>query len=341
LDAVRNPRGVQFSKSQKSGLRPTLSGMKMINENGIGWLTGQLGQETGTTNVDVDTTTGMVTATCETDLDLNAWGYYMASVGCVVTDGGGNTIVSGGNTDIDGELGYAQIVVSFQGIPGTAYLATGSHNAGPIVGTIIYDRGMPQQRYWDEYNFEYFVQNSQPDLWSPYSWFGPGPAIPVRPTVIHIGKTRDARVYPIDMVLLVTHAWNDFPPGCDVAFTSVIGSSMSYTKDQFFSSLIGTTFYQYPQGAPNMPAHGGSEDARTQPPNAILLFPNFYGFPGAYTTETFKEFVVTHEGIHHYTGWSDSTVFANFYNAGLRNPTLQTNDITLWLTAGCPNPWLY
>jgi hypothetical protein len=60
----------------------------------------------------------MVTATCETDLDSAAWGYYIASVGCVVTDGGGNTIVSGGNTDIDGELGYAQIVVSFQGIPG-------------------------------------------------------------------------------------------------------------------------------------------------------------------------------------------------------------------------------
>ena len=146
-------------------------------------------------------------------------------------------------------------------------------------------------------------------------------------------------------MLLTQHALQDFATTCDSAFSKVIGSG--YTKAAFFQSLLNTTISQYPFGAPNMPTDDGpvlnlpfADTQTTLPGRPIRLFPNFYGAPGHYTSDLFREAVVTHEGIHHFTGWLDATVFTNFYSSGLRNPDGTTNDITLWIQAKCPNPWI-
>ncbi len=59
----------------------------------------------------------------------------------------------------------------------------------------------------------------------------------------------------------------------------------------------------------------------------IRLFPNFYG-----TNTSYQAFVLIHEGIHHFTRWTDTQV-AN--NLGIPTPNYGTADITTWIQGGC------
>jgi hypothetical protein len=92
-------------------------------------------QATGSTTLDIDGVSGMVVATCETDLDATAQAYYHAVVECKVKDGDGKEIVSGQFTDKNGTQGYAQVVLTFMGAPGTNYTATASHYLEVILQT--------------------------------------------------------------------------------------------------------------------------------------------------------------------------------------------------------------
>jgi hypothetical protein len=62
------------------------------------------------------------------------------------------------------------------------------------------------------------------------------------------------------------------------------------------------------------------------------LFPNFYG-----NSQPYRAFTLIHEGIHHFTGWDDPTVFSRFRLYGLKLPGsgYGTGGITDWLQGGC------
>ncbi|MEI9977951.1 MAG: hypothetical protein WDN23_02960 [Edaphobacter sp.] len=299
----------------------------------------------GSTTIDIDGSTGIVTVTCETDLDDDAQGYYYALVDCVVRDSNGNQIASGASEDQYGVQGYAQVVLTFNGTPGTTYTAIGTHGGVATLSDYA-ELPPPQHSYYeydDEFNFESFAENPQTYI-DDWNWIGPGPEILTRQNTLKPGSTTATgiRYYtPDELSNLIFSAQSLFPARCDADFAAVIGSS--YTNINFFESLLATSFIQYPPGAPNIPAHG-SADAATlinQPGRPIELFPNFYptaaGFPAG-----FQEFILIHEGLHHYTGWLDfpspgSLDFeTQFFSSGYRNTTNTTNDFTVWLTSGCP-----
>lgn len=94
-----------------------------------------LAQSTGSTILDINAVSGMVVATCETDLDAPAQAFYHAIVECKVKDSNGKEIISGQSTDKNGTQGYAQVVLTFMGIPGTTYTATASHALEVILQT--------------------------------------------------------------------------------------------------------------------------------------------------------------------------------------------------------------
>ena len=311
----------------------------------------QAQEVTGSSSISVDASTNLVTATCETDLDGTAQDYYEAVVHCDVFDGYGNAVAQGYNHDNYGNLGYAIAVVTFTGTPGTTYIAQATHSAIATLGDYaIPPPGKPAPfEFLDEYYFGFYEsqQYTYPDS---HPWYGPGPPVMRRRSAIVVGGTKATRVFPIDTALLTQHASQDFAATCDTAFRNVIGSAFTYTKTAFFESLLNTTFFQYPFGTPNIPTDTyGSElnlpiaDTLTEVAGRpIRLFPNFYGGPPVqYTGEPFRKAVVTHEGIHHYTGWGDSTVFTMFYNSGLRNYLggNNTEDISVWINRGCPNPY--
>lgn len=64
----------------------------------------------GSTTIQIDPTTNIVTASCETDLNGGAdTGYYAARVSCVVRDASGNLLASGVYNDDGDILGYAEV----------------------------------------------------------------------------------------------------------------------------------------------------------------------------------------------------------------------------------------
>lgn len=218
---------------------------------------------TGSTTVDV--TGGVVTATCETDLDLDAQAYYEAIVGCSVTDGYGNLVASAHYIDQNGIQGYAQAIVTFVGVPGTAYIATGAHEAE----TTIRDYALPpppappSYSYLDYYNYGYYQESPYQVYPSLFNFYGPGPEMQRRSSNIGIGGTTGTAVYPVDTAALINKAQSAFSSACNTAFTNVIGPT--YTKAQFFQSLLTTTFHQYPAGTPNIPPGHLGVDAFTDP----------------------------------------------------------------------------
>src|SRR5271170_7358062 len=82
----------------------------------------------GTATIDIDQDSGTVTATCETDLDGALDGNYNAWVTCSVTDQNGNQVANGSDAD-DGTNGYAEVVLTFAGTPGSTYTVTGINHA--------------------------------------------------------------------------------------------------------------------------------------------------------------------------------------------------------------------
>ncbi len=107
----------------------------------------------GSTTVDIDPDTGMVTVTCETDVDEYSQGYYQPMVACVLTDGNGNSLQAGQETDWDGETS-AIVVLQIQGIPGTTYVGTGRHLALLIVPVDDPEDDPCRTCLLDEYNFQ-------------------------------------------------------------------------------------------------------------------------------------------------------------------------------------------
>jgi RHS repeat-associated protein len=135
---------------------------------------------------------------------------------------------------------------------------------------------------------------------------------------------------PIDTGAMINAARDGLSKNCDSAFRNKIHN---YTKSGFFSSLASATIGQYPAGTANMPPHklGADATTATTPGRPISLWPNFYGNPYQY-----QMFTLVHEGIHHFTGWSDDQVFQKFYSSGLRQTNFGTGDITNWIQKGCP-----
>jgi len=149
---------------------------------------------TGSTTIDFDPNTGYVTATCETDLDADAQNWYEAVVDCSVTNDAGASVVSGQYIDHNGDLGYAQVVLTFAGSFGTTYTAVGTHLAVANLGD--YAIPPPPQRpyyeYDDYYNFGYFASEGYPTYPVDYTWLGPGPETQRKTSTIKTGSTSDA-----------------------------------------------------------------------------------------------------------------------------------------------------
>lgn len=117
------------------------------------------GSISGSTTIQIDPSTNIVTAACETILNGEAdTGYYAARVTCVVVDSSGNTLASGAYSD-DGDVnGYADVTLTFTGVPGATYTATGGHTAGL---TVPFDTpiGQPQGLNFDPLNFYNYVES--------------------------------------------------------------------------------------------------------------------------------------------------------------------------------------
>jgi RHS repeat-associated protein len=129
---------------------------------------------------------------------------------------------------------------------------------------------------------------------------------------------------------LIDYGQAHLAPRCNSAFSHVIPR---YTNARFFNALRRASIQQYPPGSPNIPSHALGIDADTainQPGAPIRLFPNFYG-----NNTSYQAFVLVHEGIHHFTQWTDSQIFNNFSSYGLQPQNYGTADITTWLQGGC------
>ena len=135
-------------------------------------------QATGSTTLDIDGVSGMVVATCETDLDAPAQAFYHAVVECKVKDGNVKEIASGQFTDKNGTQGYAQVVLSFMGAPGTNYTATASHYVEVILTTRT--ESLPELLAkpidYDPFSFGDFGKLNE-TYHGMFEWFGTGTGI--------------------------------------------------------------------------------------------------------------------------------------------------------------------
>jgi hypothetical protein len=80
----------------------------------------------GSTNLDIDLDSGVVMATCETDVDNFTAEYYKTGVSCTIKDSNNKIIASEERTD-DSAQGYVQVVLIVPGVPGETYTAMSSH----------------------------------------------------------------------------------------------------------------------------------------------------------------------------------------------------------------------
>jgi len=153
--------------------------------------TGHAQNITGSTTIDIDPNSGVVTATCETDLDTDSEGFYNAGVVCRVVDSNNKLVASGGASDTD-ELGYAMVTLTFNGTPGLAYTATGTHRAYMLYQQDFTEPPAPFQPgyyYDDYYDFQSFESEGGDLYTNSYTWEGPGPETPEKPVVVSIGNT--------------------------------------------------------------------------------------------------------------------------------------------------------
>jgi hypothetical protein len=138
---------------------------------------------TGSTTIDVDPATNIVTATCETDEDD---GDYEADVQCTVTDAAFNVKAQQSAIDHGGQ-GYAQVVLTFTGQAGTNYIATSTHQA--IANITDLPDGHGPTYYEDYYNYSSFEQAGDITYPFSYEWYGPGPDVQIRNKNIRVGNT--------------------------------------------------------------------------------------------------------------------------------------------------------
>lgn len=136
----------------------------------------------------------------------------------------------------------------------------------------------------------------------------------------------------VNVAMLIAMAKRHFSATCNSDFGKVIPH---YSKSKFFNSLSNAPVQQYPPGTNNIPSHDSGADADIgvdQPGLPIRLFPNFYG-----TDQSYQAFILVHEEVHRFTGWSDSQIFSNFAPFGLVPPEsgYGTGGFTTWLQGGC------
>jgi hypothetical protein len=297
----------------------------------------------GSTTINIDPSSGMVTATCETNFDGALDGNYQAQVVCTVTDQNGTVVAHADNADMDG-VGSTEVMLTFSGTPGYTYTATSIHHAIAVLVEQVYLKTV----YEDPFNLSNAYQSEASENYPNYNdWFGPGPEQQAKTVSLRLGETFASKIRyytPTELSQIITGAQTLFSPHCDSVFASVIGSS--YNNVNFFESLRATSFIQYPPGAANIPSAGISgADADTlvlQPDRPIELFPNFYPTKAGPPYPNFQQYVLIHEGVHRYTGWYDfpsqgSLDFeTQFYSSGYRNTTGNSDDFTQWIIAGCP-----
>jgi hypothetical protein len=147
----------------------------------------------GSTTIDLDPNSGIVTATCETDFDGALDGNYEAEVICSVTDQNGTQVAWGSGADVDGTAGYAQAVLTFSGTPGSTYTATGIHHAIAV----LVEQQFLKTVYEDPYNFSNSFESGAGENYpNYYDWFGPGPEQQTKTVSIRLGETKDTLVFP-------------------------------------------------------------------------------------------------------------------------------------------------
>jgi hypothetical protein len=126
----------------------------------------------GSATLDINPVSGMVIATCETDLDVSVQAFYIARVECKVKDNTGKEIIAGQSIDENGAKGYAQVVLTFAGIPGTTYTVTGSHSIDEALGR--YTESSPgQSTPYDPFNFG-DLEKIHLTYKNMFEWFGAG-----------------------------------------------------------------------------------------------------------------------------------------------------------------------
>lgn len=172
----------------------------------------------GSTSVDIDQNSGAGTATCETDLDAESQAYYEAIVNCSVVDSIGTAVAVGQYVDHNNQQGFAQVVLTFTGVTGTTYTATGVHRGEMYLGDYsIPAPGQPAQfNYSDLYNFGYF-EGSNNYYQSFFDWVGPGPERQTRKSSVQTGNTYDMQtVQKCPTSISLDQVWtqplqNDYP----------------------------------------------------------------------------------------------------------------------------------
>ncbi|WP_353073500.1 hypothetical protein [Tunturiibacter gelidiferens] len=127
---------------------------------------------TGSTSIDFDEVSGMLIATCETDLDATTQVFYKATVECTVKDDDGNIVATGRFLDKKGTQGYAQVVLSFPGVPGTNYIASADHSLEVELERSV-DPFSGQSDWYDPFNFG-DLEKLHDSYRNMYEWFGPG-----------------------------------------------------------------------------------------------------------------------------------------------------------------------
>ncbi|HTC75160.1 MAG TPA: hypothetical protein VK684_06265 [Edaphobacter sp.] len=144
----------------------------------------------GSTDLDIDPDTGIVTATCETDADYFVAEYYKVMVSCTVEDSNNNIVAAGGGSDDSGQ-GYVQAVVTFTGVPGETYTAMSAHSLFEIY-TIEYYEDPPQPirlHYYDDvYDFGFYADNPSTFDGS-FSLESPGPETATVSEMQHTANT--------------------------------------------------------------------------------------------------------------------------------------------------------
>jgi hypothetical protein len=175
----------------------------------------------GSTTIDIDPDSGIVTATCETDFDGALDGNYQAEVTCTVTDQNGAQVAFGSALDVDGDLGYAQAVVTFSGTPGSTYTATGIHRAFAVLEVQQFLKTVYEDPFNFGNSFESVDGDNYPDY---YDWFGPGPEQQTKTNSIRLGRTQDTKtLQTCPTSISINQVWsqplqNDFP-----SFTTGVG----------------------------------------------------------------------------------------------------------------------
>jgi len=118
-------------------------------------------------------------------------GNYNAWVTCSVTDQNGNQVANGSDAD-DGTNGYAEVVLTFAGTPGSTYTVTGINHAIAVLEVEQFNKTL----YEDPYNmgnaFEEGPDSPFPDY---FDWYGPGPDEQIKTAGIRFGENSDSEAY--------------------------------------------------------------------------------------------------------------------------------------------------